>query len=114
MTTSTPEKKKQPLPDDHLQVLNVIRNASNKYITKEKILNQLGYEINSTNERWIRSVISNLIEQHVYAIGCSYKMAQRGYYMICNDEEQQQVIISIQRLIDGSVRRYEVIKKLEV
>ncbi|MEX5649478.1 pathogenicity island protein [Staphylococcus cohnii species complex 1638] len=114
MTTSTPEKKKQTLPDDHLQVLNVIRNASNKYITKEKILNQLGYEINSTNERWIRSVISNLIEQHGYAIGCSYKKAQRDYYMIRNKEEQQQAMLSIQRLIDGSVRRYEAIKKLEV
>lgn len=92
----------------------MIRNASNKYITKEKILNQLGYEINSTNERWIRSVISNLIEQHGYTIGCSYKKAQRGYYMISNKEEQEQAMLSIQRLIDGSVRRYEAIKKLEV
>ncbi|WP_436855203.1 pathogenicity island protein [Staphylococcus caeli] len=112
--TEVAEKKKQTLPDDHLQVLNVIRNASNKYITKEKILNQLGYQINSTNERWIRSVISNLIEQHGYPIGCSYKKTQRGYYMISNKEEQQQAMHSIQMLIDGSVRRYEAIKKLEV
>ncbi|MDW4312492.1 pathogenicity island protein [Staphylococcus saprophyticus] len=112
--TLVKEKKKQILPDDHLQVLNVIRNAPSKYITKEKILNQLGYQINSTNERWIRSVISNLIERHEYPIGCSYKKGQRGYYMISNKEEQQQAMYSIQRLIDGSVRRYEAIKKLEV
>ncbi|SCT24848.1 pathogenicity island protein [Staphylococcus caeli] len=112
--TKVAEKKKQTLPDDHLQVLNVIRNASDKYITKIKILNQLGYEYNSTNERWIRLVISNLIERHEYPIGCSYKKGQRGYYMISNKDEQQQAMHSIKRLIDGNVRRYEAIKKLEV
>lgn len=112
--TEIAENKKQTLPDDHLQVLNVIRNASTKYITKEKILNQLGYQINAKNERWIRLVISNMIERHGYAIGCSYKTGQRGYYMISNKEEQQQAMHSIKRLIDGSVRRYEAIKKLEV
>lgn len=34
--------------------------------------------------------------------------------MISNKEEQQQAMLSIQRLIDGSMRRYEAIKKLEV
>lgn len=48
--TQTKEKV-QKLPDEHRQVLNVIINAPNKHITKEKILNQLGYEKNSTNER---------------------------------------------------------------
>lgn len=112
--TLVKEKKKQTLLDDHLQVLNVIRNASTKYITKEKILNQLGYQINSTNERWIRLVISSLIERYEYPIGCSYKKGQRGYYMISNKKEQQQAMNSTQRLIDGNVRRYEAIKKLEI
>ena len=38
----------QKLPDEHRQVVNVIINAPNKHITKEKILNQLGYDTNST------------------------------------------------------------------
>ncbi|MDU6179601.1 MAG: pathogenicity island protein, partial [Staphylococcus lugdunensis] len=38
------KEKTYNLPDEHRQVLNVIRNTSKKYITKTKILNQLGYE----------------------------------------------------------------------
>ncbi|WP_440870344.1 pathogenicity island protein [Staphylococcus shinii] len=112
--TLVKEKKKQTLPDDHLQVLNVIRNASNKYITKEKVLNQLGYEINSTNERWIRSVISHLIERYGYPIGCSYKRRERGYYIITTDEEKQDAMQSVKRLADGSMKRYEALKHIKI
>lgn len=108
------EKKKQTLPDDHLQVLNVIRNASNKYITKEKVLNQLGYEINSTNERWIRSVISQLIERYGYPIGCSYKKYERGYYIITTNEEKQDAMQSVKRLADGSMKSYEALKHIKI
>ncbi|MBS3222354.1 pathogenicity island protein, partial [Staphylococcus aureus] len=50
------KEKTYNLPNEHRQVLNVIRNTSNKYITKTKLLNQLGYEYNSSNERWLRRV----------------------------------------------------------
>lgn len=36
------KEKTYNLPNEHRQVLNVIRNTSNKYITKTKLLNQLG------------------------------------------------------------------------
>ncbi|ARJ11085.1 pathogenicity island protein, partial [Staphylococcus lugdunensis] len=55
------KEKTYNLPDEHRQVLNVIRNTSKKYITKTKILNQLGYEYNSSNERWLRKVINSLV-----------------------------------------------------
>lgn len=114
MTEFSIEKKMQDVPTDHLQVLNVIRNASDKYITKEKILNQLGYALNSNNERWVRLIISNLIERYGYPIGCSYSPSKRGYYIIDTAEEKQQAMLSIKRLIDGNVRRYDALKKLEV
>ena len=38
------KEKTYNLPNEHRQVLNVIRNTSNKYITKTKLLNQLGYD----------------------------------------------------------------------
>ncbi|MGS4207767.1 pathogenicity island protein, partial [Staphylococcus pseudintermedius] len=59
-------EKVQELPDEHRQVLNVIINAPNKYITKEKMLNQLGYEKTSSNERWIRRIISELSTIYAY------------------------------------------------
>ncbi|MBC3017505.1 pathogenicity island protein, partial [Staphylococcus aureus] len=55
------KEKTYNLPNEHRQVLNVIRNTSNKYITKTKLLNQLGYEYNSSNERWLRRVINSLV-----------------------------------------------------
>ncbi len=44
------------------------KNTSNKYITKTKILNQLGYEYNSSNERWLRRVINSLVYDYGYPI----------------------------------------------
>lgn len=63
------KEKTYNLPDEHRQVLNVIRNTSKKYITKTKILNQLGYEYNSSNERWLRKVINSLVYDYAYPIG---------------------------------------------
>ena len=69
------------------------KNTSNKYITKTKILNQLGYEYNSSNERWLRKVINSLVYDYGYPIGCSYKPSERGYYIITTEQEKQQAMI---------------------
>ncbi|WP_070030956.1 pathogenicity island protein, partial [Staphylococcus aureus] len=87
---------------------------SNKYITKTKILNQLGYEYNSSNERWLRKVINSLVYDYGYPIGCSYKSNERGYYIITTEQEKQQAMISIKKLADGSMKRYEALKRIEV
>ncbi|WP_199791780.1 pathogenicity island protein [Staphylococcus simulans] len=113
MMTQTKEKV-QKLPDEHRQVLNVIINAPNKHITKEKILNQLGYEKNSTNERWVRRVISDLSTYYGYPIGCNYSPKQKGYFMITTYDEKVQAIKSLTSLIEGSIRRREAIKNVKV
>ncbi|AST60465.1 pathogenicity island protein [Staphylococcus lugdunensis] len=108
------KEKTYNLPDEHRQVLNVIRNTSKKYITKTKILNQLGYEYNSSNERWLRKVINSLVYDYAYPIGCSYKRNERGYYIITTEQEKQQAMVSIKKLADGSMKRYEALKRIEV
>nr|WP_101766739.1 pathogenicity island protein [Staphylococcus aureus] len=107
-------KRDVSLPTEHLQVFNVIKNTSNKYITKTKILNQLGYEYNSSNERWLRRVINSLVYDYGYPIGCSYKPSERGYYIITTEQEKKQAMRSIKKLADGSMKRYEALKRIEV
>ncbi|KXA45381.1 hypothetical protein [Staphylococcus simulans] len=104
----------QKLPDEHRQVLNVIINAPNKHITKEKILNQLGYAANSTNERWVRRIIRDLSTNYGYPIGCSYSPKQKGYFLITTQEEKERAINSLNNLIRGSVRRRDVIKSINI
>lgn len=104
----------QKLPDEHRQVVNVIINAPNKHITKEKILNQLGYAANSTNERWVRRIIRDLSTNYGYPIGCSYSPKQNGYFMITTQEEKERAINSLNNLIRGSVRRRDVIKSINI
>ncbi|NKI79230.1 pathogenicity island protein [Staphylococcus aureus] len=111
---SIAEKETYHLPTEHLQVFNVIKNASNKYITKTKILNQLGYEYNSSNERWLRRVINSLVYDYGYPIGCSYKPSERGYYIITTEQEKQQAMRSIKKLADGNMKRYEALKRIKV
>ena len=112
--TAIEVKKTYNLPTEHLQVFNVINNTSNKYITKTKILNQLGYEYNSSTERWLRKVINSLIYDYGYPIGCSYKKDARGYYIITTEDEKLQAMQSIKRLADGSMKRYEALKRIKI
>ncbi|MFP3490833.1 pathogenicity island protein, partial [Staphylococcus sp. SIMBA_130] len=50
--------KKQSAPTEYLRIFDTIQNSKEKYITKSKILNLMGYEANSTHERWLRNAIS--------------------------------------------------------
>ena len=101
------KEKTYNLPDEHRQVLNVIRNTSKKYITKTNILNQLGMTVNRTNERWLRLTINSLI-------GYNYSKTHRGYYMIENELDRRNAINSIQRQIEGSQARIDAIEEMEI
>ncbi|EEQ79706.1 MULTISPECIES: hypothetical protein [Staphylococcus] len=108
------KEKTYHLPDEHRQVLNVIRNTSNKYITKTQILNQLGLEVNKANERWLRLTINSLILQYQYPIGYNYSKTRRGYYMIENELDRRNAIASIQRQIEGSQARIDAIEEMRI
>ncbi|MEZ2068479.1 pathogenicity island protein, partial [Staphylococcus aureus] len=108
------EKETYHLPTEHLQVFNVIKNTSNKYITKTKILNQLGYEVNKANNRWLTQVITSLIINYHYPIGYSYKKDTRGYYIIKTQADKIEAIKSIKGLIEGSQNRLKALEEIEV
>lgn len=98
-------KKTQELPDEHRQVLNEIINASDKYITKEKLLIKL--EMPNSYWRTLNSIISSLIIKYGYVIGST---RQNGYYLCESDEDIDKAIHTLESLNGGIFRRIEVLR----
>ncbi|MET2743888.1 pathogenicity island protein [Staphylococcus caprae] len=109
--TITIEKE---LTSDHIRVLNVLRNTKQEIITKQSIFNQLNIEFNKNNDRWLRNTIHSLVVDYGYAIGYSYKKDSKGYFMVKSDEQKELALRSIKRHIEGSLKRYEALKKTEI
>ncbi|MBG3870456.1 hypothetical protein I5R57_10810 [Staphylococcus haemolyticus] len=99
-------KKTQELPDEHRQVLNEIINASDKYITKEKLLIKL--ETPNSYWRTLNSIISDLIIKYGYVIGST---RHNGYYLCESDEDIDKAIYTLESLNGGIFRRIEVLRK---
>ncbi|MEJ7165150.1 pathogenicity island protein, partial [Staphylococcus capitis] len=57
------------LTNDHIKVLNVLRNTKHEIITKQNIFNQLNMEFNRNNDRWLRNTINSLVVDYGYPIG---------------------------------------------
>ncbi|MBM0800914.1 pathogenicity island protein, partial [Staphylococcus epidermidis] len=49
-----------------------------------------------------------------YAIGYSYKKDSKGYFMVKFDEQKELALRSIKRHIEGSMKRYEALKKMDI
>lgn len=109
--TITIEKE---LTNDHIRVLNVLRNTKHEIITKQNIFNQLNMEFNRNNDRWLRNTINSLVVDYGYQIGYSYKKDTRGYFMVKSEEQKELALRSIKRHIEGSLKRYEALKKTEI
>ena len=109
--TITIEKE---LTNDHIRVLNVLRNTKHEIITKQNIFNQLNMEFNRSNDRWLRNTINSLVVDYGYPIGYSYKKDARGYFMVKSEEQKELALRSIERHIEGSLKRYEALKKTEI
>ncbi|WP_367009198.1 pathogenicity island protein [Staphylococcus capitis subsp. urealyticus] len=101
------------LTNDHIKVLNVLRNTKHDIITKQNIFNQLNMEFNRNNDRWLRNTINSLVVDYGYPIGYSYKKDARGYFMVKSEEQKELALRSIKRHIEGSLKRYEALKKTE-
>lgn len=71
--TITIEKE---LTNDHIRVLNVLRNTKHEIITKQNIFNQLNMEFNRNNDRWLRNTINSLVVDYGYPIGIAIKKMQ--------------------------------------
>ncbi len=109
--TITIEKE---LTNDHIRVLNVLRNTKHEIITKQNIFNQLNMEFNRNKDRWLRNTINSLVFDYGYPIGYSYKKDTRGYFMVKSEEQKELALRSIKRHIEGSLKRYEALKKTEI
>ena len=109
--TITIEKE---LTNDHIRVLNVLRNTKHEIITKQNIFNQLNMEFNRSNDRWLRNTINSLVVDYGYPIGYSYKKDARGYFVVKSEEQKELALRSIKRHIEGSLKRYEALKKTEI
>ncbi|RIM16825.1 pathogenicity island protein [Staphylococcus chromogenes] len=103
----------EKLTVDELMIYNTIKNSKTKYITREKILNILGYPQSDSNDRKVRSIVNKLITQHNLGIGSSYIKSQRGYYIIRNEEDKQQAIKSLRNLHKGLLERLEALENLK-
>ena len=109
--TITLEKE---LTNNHIKVLNVLRNTKHDIITKQNIFNQLNMEFNRNNDRWLRNTINSLVVDYGYPIGYSYKKDARGYFMVKSEEQKELALRSIKRHIEGSLKRYEALNKIEI
>ena len=109
--TITIEKE---LTQDHIKVLNVLRNTKHNIITKQNIFNQLNMEFTKNNERWLQHTINSLVVDYGYPIGYSYKKDSKGYFMVKSDEQKELALRSIKRHIEGSMKRYEALKKMDI
>ncbi|MCI2859482.1 pathogenicity island protein [Staphylococcus hominis] len=109
--TITIEKE---LTQDHIKVLNVLSNTKHNIITKQNIFNQLNMEFTKNNERWLQHTINSLVVDYGYPIGYSYKKDTRGYFWIKSKEQMDLALLSIKRHIEGSMKRYEALKKIEI
>ena len=109
--TITIEKE---LTNDHIRVLDVLRNTKHEIITKQNIFNQLNMEFNRNNDRWLRNTINSLVVDYGYPIGYSYKKDARGYFMVKSEEQKELALRSIERHIEGSLKRYEALKKTKI
>ncbi|WP_204243423.1 pathogenicity island protein [Mammaliicoccus sciuri] len=114
MTVVIKQEKVQKLPNDHVQVLNIITNAPNKYITRDKVLRQLRLEINQANYRWLASIINDLVLRFKYPIGSCRTRDKRGYYIITSKQDKDEAINTIESIIKGNTKRLEALKSIEI
>ncbi|QPW12487.1 pathogenicity island protein [Mammaliicoccus sciuri] len=108
------KQRVQELPTDHRQVVDVITNAPNKYITRDKVLRQLRLEINQANYRWLASIINDLVLRFNYPIGSCRTKDKRGYYIITSKQDKDEAINTIESIIKGNIKRLEALQSIEI
>lgn len=93
----------------HVDVLNCIRNTSDKYITIRQILGRLSQP--DSYERQVKSIVFDLIVEFNYPIGSS---RQHGYFYCSKPEDKVEAVNTLKSFINGNVKRLEAFEKIEV
>lgn len=104
------EKTHFELPDEHLAVLQVIENAPNKYITKDKVIAKLRKPKNYS--RRLNTIIAELRNFYGVPIGCG-RDNNKGYFIMKNEADRLETLHTLESLNGGISRSIESVKKFK-
>ncbi|MEX5992826.1 hypothetical protein [Staphylococcus haemolyticus] len=104
------EKTHSELPDEHLAVLQVIENAPDKYITKEKVIVKLGKPQSYT--RKLSKLIAELRNFYGVPIGCG-RDNNKGYFIMKNEADRLETLHTLESLNGGISRSIESVKNFK-
>ncbi|MEB7802511.1 hypothetical protein NGC89_13750 [Staphylococcus xylosus] len=94
------------LAAEHLAVLEVLRSAEDKYVTRQQLLLRLNKPENAM--RHIRRLINDLIVQHNYMIGST---RENGYYLCETKEDVERAIYTLSSNNEGLIERINSLRR---
>lgn len=98
--------KNNKLTTEHLAVLEVLRNAEDKYVSRKQLLLRLNKPESAM--RHVRTLISDLIVQHGYMIGST---RENGYYLCETKEDLERAIYTLTSNYEGLITRIEALRR---
>lgn len=94
------------LAAEHLAVLEVLRSAEDKYVTRQQLL--LHLDKPESAMRHIRRLINDLIVQHNYMIGST---REHGYYLCETKEDVERAIYTLSSNNEGLIERINSLRR---
>lgn len=94
------------LTAEHLAVLEVLRSAEDKYVTRQQLLLRLNKPENAM--RHIRRLINDLIVQHNFMIGST---REHGYYLCETKEDVERAIYTLSSNNEGLIERINSLRR---
>lgn len=94
------------LTAEHLAVLEVLRSAEDKYVTRQQLLLRLNKPESAM--RHIRRLINDLIVQHNFMIGST---REHGYYLCETKEDVERAIYTLSSNNEGLIERINSLKR---
>lgn len=94
------------LTAEHLAVLEALKNAEGKYVTRKQLLLRLNKPESAM--RYVRSIINDLIVRHGYMIGST---REHGYYLCETKEDVERAIYTLSSNNEGLIERINSLKR---
>lgn len=106
------KRQSNDMPAEYYDVLNCIINAPDKYITRGKILMQLGKEQSYT--RKLVDIIHGLIVDYDCPIGASAVKGKLGYFIIKSKEDKALAVKTLTSRISGIKKRADKLQNIKL
>ena len=94
------------LSNEHLAVLEALKNAEGKYVTRKQLLLRLNKPESAM--RYVRSIINDLIVQHNYMIGST---REHGYYLCETKDDVERAIYTLVSNYEGLEERANSLRR---